>query len=186
MACENNLFIHFDNLDKKNYFLNLFENSDKLFQTLIPLNGTKLECYGTDSDVYLEYITFDICDTNVISLVFFTNENPCIPFCKKVCGYYGVNIELVYFNEESNFSGKFCIHLQQITKNELYNYWQGLYILHTDLFWEITHLLLATNTSNSFMEFLQDKNLNLLQKDFMELKYKFDEMILFEQFKKLM
>ncbi len=186
MACENNLFIHFDNFDKKQYFLNRFQEHDKLFESLIPLHGTKLECYGTDSDVYFDFITFDICDESVINLVFFTNEYPCIPFCKKICGLYNVSIELVYLNQDNNFSGKFCMHLQQITKNEVSSYWQGLYNYYLDIFWEnIPSLLETYNGESTFTDFLHNNNLFLSEDHFIEISHKFDEILLFNQFKRL-
>ena len=184
MACENNLFIQFDNVLKKDCFLKVLQESDKLFQSLVPLNGTKKDCYGTDSDVYLEYITFDICENNIINLIFHTNEYPCIPFCIKLCVIYNVNIELLYFNENNDYSGKFCVYLQQITINEMYTYWQGLYTLHLDLFWDSIPLLLEMYQGETFPQFLQNKNIKLSEKHFMEVKYRFDEMLLFKEFSK--
>ena len=51
MVCENNLFIQTSSVEKKDFILNKLKNPEgtfngiKLFETLIPLYGTKEECY---------------------------------------------------------------------------------------------------------------------------------------------
>ena len=186
-VCENILFIQFDTPEKKDYFLGVFENIENnvFFQSFIPLTGTMVECYGTDSDVYIENVTFDISDNDIISILFYTHDNPCIPFCKKLCMYYNVKIQLVYFNEEQNFAGKINIDCNEIVKHESYNYWQGIYVLKDSVFWESVHELFEEIPAKTFMEFLQKSNIHIIQKDFHELKNQFDTYNLLNQFKKL-
>jgi hypothetical protein len=185
--CENNLFIQFDSQEKKDYFLKVFENTDNnlFFESFISLTSTKLECYGTSSDIYIEYITFDTLDSDVIKLVFHTHEYPCLEFCKRLAGKYSVNIQLVYFNEDSNYSGKIEIFNHQLVKDEIYGYWNGLYILHYDVFWERLNDLFESCESLTFMELLQKNSINVLDKDLNLLKYRFDEFNLLNQFKNL-
>jgi hypothetical protein len=183
MICENNLFIQTNSPEKKEYFMKILEEATVLFQSLIPLNGTKKECYGTDSDIYLEYITFDIADPDVINLIFYTHDTPCIEFCKRLAGYYSVNVQLVYFNEENNYSGKIDIYRNQLVRDERYTYWQGMYVYNFDIFWERIDVLFENETN--FMELLRKNNLCVLGKDFEQLKYQFEEYTLFRQFENL-
>jgi len=186
-VCQNNLFVQFDTLEKKDYFLKILENIENqlLFQCFIPLNGTKLECYGVDSDVYIEHVTFDISDSDTINIIFYTNENPCIEFCKRLVGRYNVNIELVYFCEENNCSGRIQIFHHQIVKNEIYSYWQGMYVLQYELFWEHLTDFFESNQAKNFMKLLEKNNMTIFQKDFEQLQYQFDEFNLMNQFKNL-
>jgi len=185
--CENNLFIQFDTSEKKDYFLRIFENTDNilLFESFIQLTGTKQECYGTSSDVYMEYVTFDISDSDIISIIFHTYEYPCLEFCKRLAGKYSVNTQLVYFNEESNYSGKIEIYRHQVIRDEMYSYWNGLYVFHYDIFWERLNDLFTSCESRTFMELLQKNSINVLGKDLSLLKYRFDEFNLSNQFKNL-
>jgi len=186
-ACENNLFIQFNNSEIKDYFLKVFENVDNqlLFQSFIPLSGTKLECYGVDSDVYIEYIKFDISDSDVINIIFHTHENPCIEFCKRLAGRYSVNVQLIYYCEENNYSGQIQIYHNQLVKNELYSYWQGVYLFYYDLFWERLDNFFESYESKNFMELLQKNSMNIFEKDLNLLKFRFDEFNLMNQFKNL-
>jgi len=185
--CENNLFIQFDTPEKKDYFLKILEDTNNvhLFQSFVPIFESKKESYGTDSDVYIEYVTFDISDSDVINIIFHTHESPCIEFCKRLAGKYSVNVQLAYFNQESNFSGKIDIFYNQLVKNEMYTYWQGLYILNYDLFWERLGEFFESVPAKTFMEFLQKNNMIIYQNDFSKLNYHFDEYNLMNQFKNL-
>uniref|UniRef100_A0A6C0B0H1 YubB ferredoxin-like domain-containing protein n=1 Tax=viral metagenome TaxID=1070528 RepID=A0A6C0B0H1_9ZZZZ len=186
-ACENNLFIQFDTPEKKDYFLSILENVENqlLFQSFIPIFESKKETYGTDSDVYIEYITFDVSDSDVINIIFYTNETPCIEFCKRVSAKYSVNIQLLYFCEENGYSGQIQIFHNQVVKNELYNYWQGMYVLQYDLFWERLQDFFESMDAKNFMEFLQKNEMTIYQNDFSKLNYHFDEFKLLNQFKNL-
>jgi len=183
-VCENTLFIQFDTVEKKDYFLSVFENveNDVLFGSFIELVGTKKECYGTDSDVYIENVTFDISDNDIISILFYTHESPCLEFCKKLAAKYTVNIELVFLNEENNYSGKIHINQVQIVKNEIYSYWQGVYLFRYSVFWESLEELFEKYSSKNFMELLQKASLSLFDKDLQLLQNRFDEFNLFKQF----
>jgi hypothetical protein len=182
-VCENNLFIQFDTIEKKEEFLSIIGNNQLLFQSFIELSGTKKECYGVDSDVYIEYITFDISEPNVINIVFYTYEYPCIPFCEKLSYKYSVHIQLLYFNEESDFSGK--LEINKGIKNELYSYWQGVYILQYDLFWERLDDFFEKFPANSFFDFLQKNKMIIYEKDVVELQHNFDKYNLINTFKNL-
>ena len=188
MVCENNLFIQTSSVEKKDFILNKLNNGIKLFETLIPLYGTKEDCYGTSSDVFIEYIIFDIdIDPCIISMIFYTHDTPCIPFCIKIAGMYNLNLQLVYYNEEINFSGQVSIHLNQTIKDEYHGYHQGMYLYNTDLFWETRHEYCETflNFENPLLNFIHQTKIFLTEKDFIKLKNKFDEFLLFKQFEKM-
>jgi len=179
-SCENNLFIHTGN---KEHLLNILENSQKLFEGLVPLIGTKKECYGVDSDVYMDYVTFDTTDSDdLISLIFYTYEAPCLEFCKKLCLIYSVNVQLVYFNKDYNFSGNFKINNGVINKDILYSYWEGMYLLKFGLFWEIIPKTFKVTT---FMEYYKLLKINMSESHIIDLKKRFDYFILLRQFEKL-
>jgi hypothetical protein len=182
MACENHLIVQFDSIEKKDYLFEKLNNGIKLFETFIPCSSTRMECYGTSSDVYIEYITVEIVCEKVLKLVFHTHETPCIEFCKRFCALYNVNIQLMYLNEENNYSGKYFIHFNQIVKNEIFNYYQGLYMYDRDLFWENINGLFENNVSKNFMEFLKEKDLHILESDQRELKYRFDSVCMVNEF----
>jgi len=184
MACENNLFIQIDSLQTRMYFESILRESDVLFQSFVPLFGTKEECYGTGSDVYMEYILVDKLQ-DILKLVFYTHETPCIEFCKRLAAKYSVNIQLVYLNEENDYSGELQIYRNQITKNDQYSYYQGLYIHEPDDFWEDIEELFENLDYQNIMEVLTDKRLILSENDFLELRSKFNEILLLKQFKKL-
>lgn len=136
MECENILFIHFDEPAKKDYFLETFTNSEKLFEGFINYFSTKLETYGTDSDVYNEYVEIEMCSDDMVKLVFYTHKFPCIEFCRRFSWVYSLNTQLIYYNQEADFSGRFSMFRNQNTLDEKYNYLQGLYTLDNDRFWE--------------------------------------------------
>ena len=186
VACENNLFIQVN--DKKDYFINIFENNTKLFESFIQCNGKMQEYYGTDSDVYLEYVIFENT-TDIINLIFYTHDTPCIEFCKRLAGKFSVNIQLYYYNEEHDFSGRFEIYQNQIVKNDFLSYWQGMYTYNYDIFWENINDLFKNERSEenfvNFMELLQNKKIHIFEKDFEQLKYQFDEFLLLKQFENL-
>jgi hypothetical protein len=151
MNCENVLFIQTRCIKQKEYFL------DNL-QTFIP---------------YYKIIeTFE----NIINCIFNT-ENPCIEFCKKICGLYNLNIQLYYFNKYNNYSGFFQIHNNQNTINQVCSYWQGLYNYNYDIFWKSLDKL--------FEEQFNFKELELSQKDLRDLENKFEYFLLFQKFIKL-
>jgi hypothetical protein len=115
--------------------LDILENNTLFFQAFIPCgNDSKLECYGTESDVYIENIIIE--NSEILYLTVYTYDNPCIPFCNKLAQVYGLNIQNVYYNNVLDFSGKWQIYSNQIIFNEGWNYIQGLYFTNNDLFWE--------------------------------------------------
>ena len=170
--CENNLFIHSHCAEKKNYILDKLNSGTMLFQSLVNFPNEK-------QDVFIEYVIFDLSEDDTINLVFSTQENPCIEFCKRLAGLYNVNIQLIYYNQGKNYSGEFSIHLHQIVKNEQYGYWQGMYLYNNDLFWETIPSIFKE------IRVFQDLNLNLSESDFIELKHQFDKYLLFKQFQAL-
>lgn len=133
-VCENNIYIECPQ-NVKNQLLYILENNTLFFQAFIPCNNeSKLEYYGTESDVYIENILIE--DSDILYLTVYTYDNPCIPFCNKLAQLYNLNIQNVYYNSELDFSGKWQINCNQIIFNEGWNYIQGLYYTNLDLFWE--------------------------------------------------
>ena len=181
VACENNLYIQ-GKRETIKYFISILDKSPTLFEAFIPLSGTYIESYGTSSDIYIENIVFDLSENDVINLIFYTHNTPCIEFCKRLAGKFGVNTQLTYFKSTKSdlgFSGRFEIYLNQIVKDERLSYWQGMYNYNYDLFWENIDKIKSEATFVSFME------LKLSDLDYQQLKYKFDEFNLLKQFKKL-
>jgi len=182
-ACENNLFIQAGSVEKRDYILQILNDGIKLFESLVPLSGTKDECYGTESDVYIEYITMELTNCNMIRLQFFTHDLPPILFCKKLCAFYGLNIQLVYYNQEKDFSGKYHIYSNQVVKNDYFSYWQGLYTYDLDTFWE--RIPEVFDHVSSFLDLLYKLKLSVIGKHFNELNDIFNKYMLFKQFEKL-
>jgi hypothetical protein len=180
-ACENVLFIHTDSNYKKEYFIGMLNESIVLFETFVTLNGSRYECYGTSSDVYIEYIDIKIED-DVITLLFYTYDNPCIEFCKKFAAKYSISVQLTYYNEESGYSGKLDIYRNQVVRNERCSYWQGMY-MYSFKFWENIYRLFENEID--FMEMIKKNNLHILNEEFLQLKRKFDEYILCKGFEKM-
>jgi len=183
MSCENNLFVQCANMEIKDHFMNLLSDGIKLFETFVPLTGSKLECYGVDSDVYIEYIFIEMVSEKVINLKFFTHNFPCIEFCKRLSARFSVNIQLVYLNETNNYSGQFRIFSNQIVKNDLFSYWQGMYIYKNDDFWE--KLPETFEKYQNFMELISNLNISIPENELNILKTQFDEQLLFKQFERL-
>lgn len=183
-ACENNLIMQCQSIEHKDHILLILSNGIYLFQSFIILNGTKLECYGTDSDIFLENVILDLHDDPIfISLYFYTHELPPLEFCKKISFEYNVNIELVYFNKENNYSGKVRIKDKRVCCNEIISYYQGLYTYEQDMFWE--------NIEDSFegeynWDLLYGKlNISILSMDLEKVKSLFNEHLLLKQFQNL-
>ena len=179
VECENVLFIYAK--EKNFFFTETLNNGIKLFESFIPLSQTKLECYGTSSDVYIEYIDTSFLNDNVIKLRFYTYQTPCIEFVKKIAGRFNINVELFYYNEGGEFSGKIQIYRNQLVKNEKYSYWQGIYLNKRSEFWELIYP--TFDTKLSFMEFLLQKNIHTLETDFNKLKLLYDEFLFCNLFK---
>jgi hypothetical protein len=137
-ACENNFFVDCGSIVKRDYLLEFINNEVLLFKSFINLGPgeTLKEGYGTDSDVYLEYIEIAEIQNNVLHLKFYTHDSPCIQFTKRFSAKYSVNVQLIYYNSELNFSGKLSIHNQQIVLDEIWKYHQGLYYTDKDRFWD--------------------------------------------------
>ncbi len=182
MECENNLFVHVETDERKEYFMNILSNNIKLFESFVPLSQTKLECYGTSSDVYIEYIDIEFV-MDLICLKFYTYQTPCINFCKKLAARYNINIELVYYTEYNDSAGKLHIHRNQIVKNEMYSYFQGVYFNNKDNFWELVYPYFTINST--FMEFILEKKLSITESDFNRLKYLYDEFLFCNDFNKI-
>jgi len=206
--CENNLYIECQNIEHKEKLIHILENGVYLFQSFIalqssPLNSNnnlnslnsnnnlnslnsnnKLYSYGTSSDIYIEYITVDIdFDPFILSLYFYTHDLPPLEFCKKLSIEYNVNIQLVYFNKNDNYSGNFSIKDKRISCNQIYSYYQGMYLFERDRFWEIIEESFLDNSV--FEIYLQKVNINLENMDFQKIKYMFDDFQLSNKFKNL-
>ena len=183
MECQNVLFIYTDSLEKKHFFMEKLK-SQKLFETFIPLSQSKLECYGTSSDVYIEYVEVEYFLDNIIKLTFYTYLTPCIDFSKKLASRYNVNVELIYYNQGDDFSGKIQIYRNQVVRDEKYSFWQGLYLNDTENFW--INIYSTFNIKLSFMEFILQRNLHILDRDFNKLNYLYDDFLLSNLFEKNM
>lgn len=179
--CENNLFIHAETDERKEYFMNILNRSDKLFESFIPLSQTKLECYGTSSDVYIEYIEVKLV-LDLIILKFYTYQTPCIEFAKRLAGRYSLNVQLHYYNEESDFSGEVSIYRNQLMKEEHYSYLQGVYFNNRESFWQKAYE--KFNESWAFMDFILAKGLSMNENDFNRLKRLYDEFLFCGYFNK--
>jgi hypothetical protein len=172
--CENILFINCGTCTKKNYILEILNSGKYFFKTFIRLGEfeTNYDAYGTHSDVYIKRIDFLPDFDEILHFTFDTDITPCTFFCKRFAGKYSVDIQLIYYNEELNFSGKYCIHKYQVILNEYWTYYQGLYYTNPDIFWE--RIKETFNGVSSFNEWntiyklaLTDSELLILQEDFM-------------------
>jgi hypothetical protein len=181
MLCENELFIDALSLQTYNHLLELLGDGTFLFQTFIPLDGTRKETYGTDSDVCIEYIDIETYDL-IIHLHFYTHDTPCIQFCTQIAHTYNISVQLVYFNKKGNVSGELGVYCS-MTKYEHYNYIQGVYLHRTDDFWEFIHEYFVGATT--FMEFLTNSGLHVFESDLTKLQNMFNEFLMFGQFEKL-
>ena len=153
MNCENNLFVNCISSIKKEYLLGLLQDKVLFFKTYINIeNETIKQGYGTDSDVYLEYMEVVEIFENVLHFKFYTNDSPCVEFSKRFAAKYSVNIQLVYYNFELNFSGKLNIHNQHII-DEIWDYHQGLYYTDKDRFWD------SIEENNLIFNFLSPEDL---------------------------
>jgi hypothetical protein len=178
MEVQNILFIQFDCLEKKEYFMETFSNSEKFFESFIPYFSTKLETYGTSSDVYTEFIEFEMIN-DTVKLEFYTYQNPCIEFCKRFSWVHGLNIQLIYYSYHQDYSGRFNMYRNQNVLNEIYSYYQGMYFFDQDRFWEeITN---EFNKKYSFMEFIQKIKLHNFP-DFKKLNQMYSEFLLIASF----
>ena len=101
-CCENNLFVECKSSVKKEYLLEFINNEVLLFKSFINLGlgETLKEGYGTDSDVYLEYIEIAEIFDNVLHFKFYTHDSPCVEFTKRFSAKYSVNVQLIYYNCE--------------------------------------------------------------------------------------
>lgn len=133
-VCENNIYIDCSK-EIRERIIHILENNVLFFEAFIPCNKQcKLELYGTDSDVFIENIILE--ESEILCLTVYTHENPCIPFCNKLASLYSIDIHILYYNEELNFSGMWRIYRNQIVFNERWNYIQGLYFTNFELFWK--------------------------------------------------
>jgi len=185
--CENHLFIKFKTNDHREHIIAILSNGIKLFESFIILQGTKLECYGTSSDVYIEYIHIDIdIDPLIIKLEFTTYESAPLRFCKSISFHYNLDIHLIYFNEKNNYSGRFCIDSNRLIKDEIYSYYQGIYIHDRDRFWnEIEIHIQELKKEITYETYIENINLSLSDMDTVNLKNVFNKYQLFKKFENL-
>jgi hypothetical protein len=183
-SCENIMFLKCLNEEHKENIMRILSEGVKLFESFIILQGTKIECYGTSSDVYIEYIQIDHnFSETIIKIDFTTYETAPLQFCKNLSHVYSLDIQLIYFNEINNYSGKFCVEKGKVNCNEILSYYQGLYIYIRDRFW--------TEIENSFQEnenynvYIQRINICLYDMDTHYLKDLFDKYNLFKSFEKM-
>jgi len=186
-ACENILFIKCKSIDHKEKIVNILSNGIKLFESFIILEGTKLECYGTSSDVYIEYINVELFfDELLIKLTFTTYETPPLHFCKSISFHYNIDVQLLYFNEENNYSGKLCITNNKITCDQIFNYYQGLYENDKDRFWEeIEKSFEFIHINEKYEDYIKKNNFNLTSMDYSNLKRLFDQYLLLKNFERM-
>lgn len=185
-ACENNLFIQCHTVEQKDYIIHILSNGTYLFQSFVPLEGSnsKLEMYGSSSDVYLEYVTVDMdTDPCMVSLLFYTHDLPPLEFCKRFAYNFTVNIQLVYFNEENNYSGEFRVKDNRVICNTIDSFYQGLYIFERDRFWE--NISDSFERAKTFEELVFQTNIRLENKDTQRVKDLFYQYLLEKQFENL-
>ena len=171
--CENIILVHSEPL-KIQYLLEILQNSPKslFFETFITLGNseTKKEGYGTDSDIYTEYIEIDI-HPDLLKFVIYTNDTPCIEFVKRFAMKYSLQIQMIYYNSEFNFSGKIVINNYQIILNEQWNYFQGLYFTDEDRFFN--EIINSFEGYTSFQTWCSDHPLNTCPEDYNKLQEHF-------------
>jgi hypothetical protein len=184
MICENNLFIKVDSVEKKDYFLSLLNDSFLFFESFIPFSEENyFTCYGTNTKVYIDDVVFDITyDQHVINCIFKTDA-PCINFCIKLAGRWSSNIQLTYYNDIEDYSGQFKIYRNQIVKNDIFSYWQGMYIYNFDLFWELLESFFGNHLN--FEELVVLRRVQFSEKHFMEIKREHRTHSLIHQFERM-
>ena len=183
--CDNNLFIYCPSVEHKENILQILSNGMYLFQSFVILHETSLECYGTYKDIYIDYITIDIdTDPCLISLLFRTDDFPPLQFCKKIAIDYNINVQLVYFNKENNYSGEFSVKDKVICCNQIKSYYQGLYIHENNLFWETIEESFE-ESQLEFENYYQKMNIELNNMDKQFLKDLFDDFAIVKKFQKM-
>jgi hypothetical protein len=183
VECENVMFIEFDTTEKKEYFSQVFTESIKFFESFIPYFSTKLETYGTGSDVYIEYIEVEEITGSLLKLTFHTHETPCIEFCRRFAWVHTLNVQLYYYNEEHDFAGRFSMFKNQNTLDQRTTFLNGMYRFEPDRFWNIIvdHL----DTTIPFHEFMENHGITITGPDYEYLEARYNEVALINQFKGL-
>jgi len=168
--CENKICINCINDYNYTIILDVLKSDDlHFFQSFLPLepNQTKLEAYGTDSDVYTEYIDFHNED-KLIYITLFTNETPCTEFCKRFCKRFCVDIQFIFYNEDLDFSGMFFFKNNEVLNYHHWNYHEGMYFTDPERFWELDFEYIDVD---QFM-FLSISQINQIKQNVMFEKFK--------------
>lgn len=112
--------------------------------------------WGTKWDVPLRDIEDQllfIYDDEVIGLSFETAWSPPIEYCIKLNSQYGVNVEITYGEPGCDFYGRFTIDKNGNKTENDYEYYQGMYILNNDDFWEN-----MDDTINSYIDYSEENS----------------------------
>jgi len=183
VECENIMFIEFDNPEKKEYFSHVFTEAVKFFESFIPCVCSKLETYGTSSDVYTEYMEVEEPTESLIKLTFHTHQTPCIEFCRRFAWAHTLNVQLYYYNEEYDFAGRFSMFKNQNTLDQRTTFLNGMYRFEPDRFWqEVVNYL---DTTIPYHEFLEKHGITISGLDCEYLEERYNEVALINQFKSL-
>jgi len=201
-----NLFIKCGSIEQKDYIINILSNGTFLFQSFINLENDEsnmspsdpnnnmspsdpnnnFENYGTAYDIYIDYTTIDIdIDDCMISILFYTHDRPPLEFCKKLSILYTLDIQMVYFNKENNYSGDFRVNNKKVTCDTIDSYYQGLYVYENNLFWETIQESFEEINETNFEMYIQKINIRLENMDKHYLKSLFDNYFIIKQFQKL-
>ena len=201
-----NLFIKCGSIEQKDYIIHILSNGTFLFESFINLNSSEnnnlglsdpnnnlersdnfiLENYGTAYDIYIDYTTIDIdLDPCMISILFYTHDRPPLEFCKKLAILYTVDIQMVYFNKENNYSGDFRVNNKKVIFDVIDSYYQGLYVHENNLFWETIQESFEEVEETNFEMYVQKINIRLENMDKDYLKSLFDNHFIIKQFQNL-
>ena len=82
------------------------------------------------------FILYIIYSDNQIYLVFNTAWTPCINFCKKISRIFNLRLTLEYDEISQDFCGKIEFNGTNLIKEEYYTYWEGMYKINNDFFWD--------------------------------------------------
>lgn len=169
----------------------------RIFETLIgskidEANGDwynhNLQRYGTKWDVAMSdaIVSKNRIDskTEEITMTFDTAWSPPIEFCTNLSKLYpDLAIRLFYSESGCDFSGEFVIDKELGSYSEEYGYYEGLYLLRKEVWWESIEycIELAIEDDESFKSFsdnhsyISEDDIDALKEIYKEIKKSFKE-----------
>ena len=138
--CQNKIIIKKQSGTFKEILDLLNETNEKtLFDRFIPNITDYYKDCGTKWDVSMDEVEFDVNnfdDCSELYIVFNTAWTPCINFCKKISRIFNLRLTLEYDEISQDFCGKIEFNGNNLINEEYYTYWEGMYKINNDFFWD--------------------------------------------------